>query len=124
MKRTYLVGIVVIIAFALFGIGTFKKSVTPYVTFTEARNASTPVQVSGMRVPGEERYDLKAKELRFLMEDANGDRLEVIYAGVKPANFEEATSIVAIGKYADGAFRANQLLVKCPSKYQGSVKPK
>ncbi|MGE5576062.1 MAG: cytochrome c maturation protein CcmE [Syntrophothermus sp.] len=124
MKRTYLVGIVVILAFALFGIGTFKKSVTPYVTFAEARKLSIPVQVSGVRVPGEERYDVEEKAFRFLMQDNSGDRLEVVYDGVKPANFEEATGIVAIGKYADGVFRASQLLVKCPSKYQGSDKPK
>ena len=45
--------------------------------------------------------------------------MTVLYEGVKPGNFEEATQIVAIGSYSDGAFHANQLLVKCPSKYQG-----
>ncbi|MDH4223841.1 MAG: cytochrome c maturation protein CcmE [candidate division Zixibacteria bacterium] len=39
--------------------------------------------------------------------------------GVKPANFEQATSIVVIGMYRDGIFIADQVLVKCPSKYQG-----
>ncbi|MGH9361973.1 MAG: cytochrome c maturation protein CcmE, partial [Thermoanaerobaculia bacterium] len=40
----------------------------------------------------------------------------------KPANFEDAISIVAIGRYdqAGGEFAADQLLVKCPSKYQGA----
>ena len=45
--------------------------------------------------------------------------MPVMYEGVKPGNFEEATEIVAIGSYRDGAFHAEQLLVKCPSKYQG-----
>ncbi len=45
--------------------------------------------------------------------------MPVLYAGVKPGNFEEATEIVAVGSYSDGAFHAEQLLVKCPSKYQG-----
>jgi cytochrome c-type biogenesis protein CcmE len=38
---------------------------------------------------------------------------------VKPANFEDAVSIVAIGRYENGVFAAEKLLVKCPSKYQG-----
>ena len=44
------------------------------------------------------------------------------YHGVKPANFEDAISIVAIGHYESGRdeFVANKLLVKCPSKYQGA----
>jgi cytochrome c-type biogenesis protein CcmE len=46
----------------------------------------------------------------------------VRYKGLKPANFEDAISIVAIGQFDDGAkeFEANKLLVKCPSKYQGA----
>ena len=44
------------------------------------------------------------------------------YEGLKPANFEEAISIVAIGRYDPdtGELAANKLLVKCPSKYQGA----
>jgi cytochrome c-type biogenesis protein CcmE len=38
----------------------------------------------------------------------------------KPSNFEQAVSIVAIGHYdaSRGVFLADDLLVKCPSKYQ------
>jgi cytochrome c-type biogenesis protein CcmE len=46
----------------------------------------------------------------------------VRYHGLRPANFEDAISIVAIGSWDAGAqeFRAEKLLVKCPSKYQGA----
>jgi cytochrome c-type biogenesis protein CcmE len=46
----------------------------------------------------------------------------VRYHGLRPANFEDAISIVAIGSWDAGAneFAARKLLVKCPSKYQGS----
>jgi cytochrome c-type biogenesis protein CcmE len=43
----------------------------------------------------------------------------VVYRGIKPANFRDALSIVAIGRYESGALHAEKLLVKCPSKYQG-----
>jgi cytochrome c-type biogenesis protein CcmE len=45
--------------------------------------------------------------------------MTVHYNGVKPGNFEEAVQIVAVGTYHQGVFEAEQLLVKCPSKYQG-----
>ncbi len=45
--------------------------------------------------------------------------LPIAYQDVKPANFEDAVSIVAIGRYQAGKFDAEKLLVKCPSKYQG-----
>ncbi len=47
--------------------------------------------------------------------------MRVRYKGLKPANFEEAISIVAIGRYDASAseMHADKLLVKCPSKYQG-----
>jgi cytochrome c-type biogenesis protein CcmE len=60
-----------------------------------------------------------SQHLRFGLADENGTVMPVMYEGVKPGNFEEATEIVAVGKYRDGAFHADQLLVKCPSKYQG-----
>ena len=42
-------------------------------------------------------------------------------SGVIPGNFDQAVSIVAIGRYQDDHFEAEQLLVKCPSKYQAEA---
>jgi cytochrome c-type biogenesis protein CcmE len=53
------------------------------------------------------------------MVNDTGETMTVHYSGVKPGNFEEAVQIVAIGSYQEGVFEAEQLLVKCPSKYQG-----
>ena len=48
--------------------------------------------------------------------------MRVAYRGVKPGNFEDAVSVVAIGRYdpAQRVIAADKLLVKCPSKYQGA----
>jgi cytochrome c-type biogenesis protein CcmE len=59
--------------------------------------------------------------LSFRLKDARGEVLPVEYRGVIPGNFDQATSIVAIGHYKDGTFAAEQLLVKCPSKYQAEA---
>ncbi|MFI5370734.1 MAG: cytochrome c maturation protein CcmE [Candidatus Eisenbacteria bacterium] len=100
------------------GVTSFKKSVTPYITFTEARRSSGLVQVNG--VLADKRYVLKPNEqyLSFRLRDDKGEILPVEYHGVIPGNFDQATSIVAIGRYEDQKFVADQLLVKCPSKYQ------
>jgi len=100
------------------GVTSFKKSVTPYITFTEARRSSGLVQVNG--VLADKHYVLKPNEqyLSFRLRDEKGEILPVEYHGVIPGNFDQATSIVAIGRYQDQKFVADQLLVKCPSKYQ------
>ena len=64
-------------------------------------------------------YDVAAGVLRFPIQDESGDRLMVQFAGAIPGNFEQAKSVVAIGRYRESRFEAEQLLVKCPSKYQG-----
>ncbi len=101
-----------------FGVSSFKKTMTPYIGFAEARTASGLVQVNG--VLADKDYVLKEQEqyLRFRLKDPNGDVMPVEYRGVIPGNFDQAVSIVAIGQYQGDHFEASQLLVKCPSKYQ------
>ena len=120
MKKAYWSGAVLLLAFLGLGLSTFSKSMTPYVTFGEAKATDRNVQVMGGLVKGSSRYDTKTKTLHFnLVDEKTKDTLAVAYQEVKPANFEDAISIVAIGKYHDGTFDAEKLLVKCPSKYQG-----
>jgi cytochrome c-type biogenesis protein CcmE len=77
------------------------------------------VQVMGSLEKGSEKYDSNVQELAFSIIDDHGRTLPVVYRGIKPANFQDALSIVAIGRYESGALHAEKLLVKCPSKYQG-----
>ncbi len=120
MKKAYWIGAVVVLGFLVLGLSTFTKSMTPYVSFDEARSSRRTVQVMGALEKGTSRYDIASKTLHFnLVDPKTNAALEVTYRDVKPANFEEAVSIVAIGRYQDGAFHAEKLLVKCPSKYQG-----
>ena len=118
MKSKYIIGVAIIIVFVVFAVINLSKSLTPYVSFEEAKKSHTVVQVKGQRVEGSERFDVEKKMFTFRMVDENGEEFEVVYNGVKPANLEQATEVVAIGKYQNGRFEAEQLLVKCPSKYQ------
>jgi cytochrome c-type biogenesis protein CcmE len=65
-------------------------------------------------------YEQGHKTLLFTMVDDKNDRMRVAYSDVRPPNFEMATQITAIGAYDGDTFRADKLLVKCPSKYQGT----
>lgn len=119
MKPKYIIGSVIILAALIFGGFSLKKSLTPYVSFAEAQRMNGTVQVMGKLVEGKTSYDMENHKLYFSIYDNHQNQLPVVYAGVKPGNFEQATSIVAIGRYQNNVFQAEQLLVKCPSKYQG-----
>ncbi len=114
------IGIAIVLMGIAIGVGvtSFKKTVTPYIGFREARAASGHVQVNGTLASKD--YVLKPDEqyLRFSLQDEHGDIMPVEYRGTIPGNFDQAVSIVAIGTYEGDHFEATQLLVKCPSKYQ------
>lgn len=119
MKPRILIGSLLVLASIAFGVTAFKKSLTPYISFSEARRSGSNVQVNGVLAnPATVRYDPGRSELVFALKDEKNEVMDVVYKGVKPVNFEQATSVVAIGSYEDGRFAADQLLVKCPSKYQ------
>ena len=120
MKKAYWVGAALILAFLVLGLTTFSSSMTPYVSFDEAEHSVRVVQVMGGLEKGSSHYDTGSKTLHFNLVDLKTKAvLPVAYRDVKPANFEDAVSIVAIGKYRKDTFQAEKLLVKCPSKYQG-----
>ncbi|MEJ2538137.1 MAG: cytochrome c maturation protein CcmE [Calditrichia bacterium] len=118
MKPKYIIGLLVILVFVVFAAINLSKSLTPYVSVQEARESQKVVQVKGQRVVGSENFDIENKIFKFKMADEKGEEFEVIYHGVKPANLEQAEEIVVIGRFEGGTFEADQLLVKCPSKYQ------
>ena len=117
----------IILALALVAVGSavgvtsFRKSVTPYLSFAEARRTAGLVQVNGEIA--DRNYVLKPLEqyLEFNLRDQKGEVMPVVYHGVIPGNFDQATMVVAIGRYREGRFLAEQLLVKCPSKYQAEA---
>ncbi|MBI5836126.1 MAG: cytochrome c maturation protein CcmE [Candidatus Eisenbacteria bacterium] len=117
MKWTHALGLALVLGGLLVGLTVYQKSLTPYRSFKEARETRGTVQVHGTLAPASAQYD--GKELVFRIKDvASPDEMQVVYTDVKPGNFDQARDIVAIGTYRDGAFHAEKLLIKCPSKYQ------
>lgn len=120
MKKGYWIAAGLAVLFVILGLTSFQKTLTPYLSFEEARKSKGAVQVMGGLDKTSDRYDTSTQRLFFDLVDEHGGRMAVVYAGTKPANFKDAVSIVAIGPYRDGRIEAEKLLVKCPSKYQGA----
>lgn len=117
MKTKYIVGTVIIVAFGLYSINSFEGSITPYVSITEAIETGETVQVKGARI-GDAYFDVEENLFKFTLQDADGKKIDVIFDGAKPGNFDQAIEVVCQGEYKSGKFHAKKILVKCPSKYQ------
>ena len=114
-KLILVIFIVLLIGLAFYSI---KGVLTPYVSFKTAMETGNYVQVIGklsMAIsPG-----YKDGIFVFSLVDKNNEEMKFFYKGAKPLNFEHADQIVVLGKYAseEKVFKAEKLLVKCPSKY-------
>ena len=123
-------GLVIIVAALAFSATAFKSSLVNYIPFPEALKATdTTVQIMGAPVQGTMVYDDTAHALRFVLDDGQGHQIPVVYHGPKPEDMDSAaakgTKIAVQGTYdpTQSQFGADKLLVKCPSKYNGTGGP-
>ena len=119
MKIKLILAAVVVIAVGIWAATTFTGSLTSYVDFSEARSRGTRVQVMGEIDHERVAYNASAQVLTFPMTDEEGEVMQVEFDGTMPGNFDQASHAVVVGVYKDNLFAADQLLVKCPSKYLG-----
>jgi cytochrome c-type biogenesis protein CcmE len=119
IKPLYLIGIAMIVLAVALGYNGLQQSFRPYTqSISEAISANRSVQLQGF-LGSTGAYDEQGR-FTFDLQDSTGKMVKIVYSQSKPSNFEQAISIVAIGHYdtASQAFIADELLVKCPSKYQ------
>lgn len=126
MNAKIVIGVIIIAVFIVWGAFSFMETTIQYVSLQVAATSKRPVQVMGKIDFDVVRYDENSQRLEFAVYDAeapepaSADRLNVVYYGVVPGNFDQATSVVLKGQPdSTGTFVANRMLVKCPSKYQG-----
>jgi cytochrome c-type biogenesis protein CcmE len=126
MRAKYIIGGIIIVVFLIWGTSAFLKTTIQYVPLEEAFQVKRTVQVMGKIDFTKVNYNATDTRLEFSVFDAdakdtvNARRWPVVYYGVVPGNFDQAKSVVLKGKTGtDGVFVADQMLVKCPSKYQG-----
>ncbi len=96
-------------------------SLSQYTDFAEAKASGKEVHVVGKWVKRDQySYDPNQDLFQFYMEDSTGITQLVHYRDPKPVNFESAEKVVVIGQYEQekDVFKANKILMKCPSKYE------
>lgn len=128
MKKAH-IALIIVIAVLIGAMITAINDSSSYADFTEAfSNPGEEFHVVGKLEKEKEMiYDpLSNPDLFiFFMKDMNGKEQKVYLHKSKPQDFERSEQIVLIGSVENNEFHANDILMKCPSKYtDGEVKEK
>ncbi len=122
MKKIHIIAILVI-AIAFGVIMTSLSSNSTYASFKEADNHPTRVYhvVGKLDKNKPFLYDahLNVNLFTFYLVDREGTEHKVMLEKPKPDDFEHSEQIVVIGTAnGNNEFKAKDVLMKCPSKYQ------
>jgi len=129
MKSSYIIGIVVI-AVAIGVIISTAGNASQYVTFSDAVLMAKEGNAAKVHVVGKLKKTSDGKILEeynpavnpnlftFVLIDNNNQEKKVIYRKPKPQDFEKSEQVVIVGSVKNGNFIADEILLKCPSKYQ------
>jgi cytochrome c-type biogenesis protein CcmE len=123
-KVKFLVGgLVVAVVIGILIVTSFSGSTSDYLSVAEVYalgpDQSRNSRVAGEIVPNSVEWNTRDLHLTFEIEDETGV-LAISYHGPQPDMLVDAVEAVVIGKYdgADQVFEADELLMKCPSKYE------
>jgi cytochrome c-type biogenesis protein CcmE len=128
MKISHIIAIV-IIAVAIGIIISTSGDASKYVSFKEAYQMASEGNDDKVHVVGKLK---KANGMiymnynpvedpnlfSFVLVDNNQEERQVIYYHPKPQDFEKSEQVVIVGSVKDNIFIANDILMKCPSKYE------
>ncbi len=123
-NRFLIVGLTVAIALGYLGFTAFQGASMYYLSPDEllARGDAAygeQVRLMGKVANGSVEKSAGANTLRFAVTSEGGASLPVVYSGMVPDAFKEEADVVVEGSLSPaGTFRADSLLVKCPSKYE------
>ena len=121
-RLKFIIGaIIVLIAIGFLGYQGFVYSATYYYTVSEFAGQQSAFADKNVRVAGNVTagtIERQGSTLKFTMADEQNS-LRVVYKGVVPDTFKAGIEAVVQGKLnSEGIFEANELLAKCPSKYE------
>lgn len=120
MKKSYIIAFLSLIA-AIAIIVSASRDVSTYATFQSAEINHTRVKIAGeIDKNGEVLYDPinSPNSFTFLMKDSDGTSKKVIMKKPKPQDFELSETVVVTGEMEGETFIADEVLLKCPSKYK------
>lgn len=118
MKPRVIIGTVAIVIFTSLLMWNFGNSIGSYVGFEDAELSGNRVHVIGKWVQEKPHgFDNQRMVFTFYMQDEYEQVRRVSYNRPKPNNFEDAESLVVVGTMRNGVLYSDDMLVKCPSKY-------
>lgn len=120
MKPKLIIGIIAIVGFTSLLMYNFGNSISTYVNFEQASGMKGAHVVGSWDDSKDYGFSMETKQFSFYLKDEAGNVRRVVYPKPKPNNFEQADQIVVIGKMQNGIFYANDMLIKCPSKYNNA----
>ena len=94
-----------------------------YMTISQLRAcpscSARTVRVAGVVVANSIAKNETTQVVRFEISDSKTTAMAVVYSGVVPDIFQSGAQVVVEGKLSgNGVFQADDLLTKCPSKFQ------
>lgn len=118
IKRQYIIAALLITAGVIVFINS-SKDVSSYANFIDAKGNRVKV-VGTLSKDKPMNYDPENKpdEFAFYMKDNNQEEKKVVLAQPKPQDFEMSEQIVVTGSLKNNVFYADEILMKCPSKYK------
>jgi cytochrome c-type biogenesis protein CcmE len=128
MKKSHIL-IIVVIAAAIGIIITTAGDASTYVSFNDAYQMASEGNENSIHVVGQLKKDASGHvvgieegadkvSFSFVMVDDQGKEQKVDYNQPIPADFTRSEKVVVVGHYAGDVFKAEKILLKCPSKYQ------
>ena len=144
-------GLLIVAAVIYLIVSSTQASAQYFLTVEELAAKGSSVENRELRISGavigdSNQYDPQPLTLKFIVADIPGDnkvieaqgglaavlhqavvdpnrrRLEVVYVGPKPDLLRDEAQAIMTGKIGpDGVFQAEELLLKCPTKYEEAV---
>lgn len=116
-------GVVVAAVIGILIVTSFSGSTSDYLTIAEVQalgpDQTRDSRVAGAIVPNSVEWNTRELHLTFEIEDETGE-LAISYHGPQPDMLVDAVEAVVVGQYdvEQQVFTADELLMKCPSKYE------
>ncbi|OIP01144.1 MAG: hypothetical protein AUJ98_05340 [Bacteroidetes bacterium CG2_30_33_31] len=124
MKKSHII-LIIVLAVAIGAIVSLVKDPRTYADFEEASaspNKSFDI-IGKLDLKSPISYDalVNPDQFSFYMTDEKDVKRKVVVNKPKPQDFEKCIQVVVGGKMKDDAFHADNILLKCPSKYEGQM---
>ena len=120
MNKFSILGLLMI-GVAIFIFINASKDVSTYANFKDAIANNNRVKIVGKlnkSIPTEYDAQNNPNVFKFHMVDDKGMEKEVVLLIPKPQDFERSEQIVVTGEMKGEQFVADEILMKCPSKYK------